>query len=202
MTTKEAEWDRAHRRSHAAEDPPNAGGPTDDFKAPIVGGSDPVVRQDCSSAGSVSRHSEPAPSAPSAGGVVGGWQREKDALITALLKIVAAGTWIGSDERGYTSREANLARDALETLAAAPPAPIKSEAQIRREVREILFPEPVQRDDRSFKDSSADENLEAAIIDIEGGRADSVVVKTLNGILDRLVRARRALASESQSGEK
>lgn len=58
------------------------------------------------------------------------------------------------------------------------------------EVREALFPPLRQRDDGAFVDSSADENLDAAIIDLEMHDGDKIVVQTLKNVLQRLQRAR------------
>lgn len=56
----------------------------------------------------------------------------------------------------------------------------------------ILFPPPEPRPDGTEVDHSADENLEAAIIDLEMRGADKVCIQTLNAVLAMLVAARIA----------
>lgn len=43
-------------------------------------------------------------------------EKEIDRLRDALEAVVKAGTWVGTDELTYTSREARIARDVLAHL--------------------------------------------------------------------------------------
>lgn len=69
----------------------------------------------------------------------------------------------------------------------------EAEVERLRKALNIIFPAPVKLQDRSEVDSSADENLEAAIIDFEGGNADNVTLETLRRILKQLIDARNTM---------
>ena len=71
----------------------------------------------------------------------------------------------------------------------------------RDALREILFPEPVRAgDDKHFTDSSADQNLDAVIIDLEMRGGDSVCIASLKRIFQQLTAARATLAAD-ENGE-
>jgi hypothetical protein len=73
-----------------------------------------------------------------------------------------------------------------------------------RTVADLLFPPPApiiqksEREDRHFVDTSVDENLEAAIIDLEMRGADEVCLKTLNEIHGKLRKARVLLGCANE----
>lgn len=68
------------------------------------------------------------------------------------------------------------------------------EIQRLKKAFDILFPQPVKQEDGSEVDSSADENLDAAIIDLEShGRGDAVVIATMKRVLTQLVEARQTV---------
>jgi len=75
------------------------------------------------------------------------------------------------------------------------------------EIKDILFPPSSVREkydeenDKFIKyqiDYSIDMNLDGAIIDIQNGLADKVVLNTLNDTLDRLYKVRELLEAHAQ----
>lgn len=67
------------------------------------------------------------------------------------------------------------------------------------EMRDVLFPPIYPREGGGEVDDTVDGNLEAVIIDLESGRNDPVVHKTLNSILSKLVDVRRIIDGEDSA---
>jgi hypothetical protein len=62
-----------------------------------------------------------------------------------------------------------------------------------RAALKLIFPEDTRNPDGSWTDHGADDNLEAAIIDIQRGTTDQVVCNTLHRVLRQLSDARTVL---------
>ena len=62
-----------------------------------------------------------------------------------------------------------------------------------------LFPEPVQQPEGWWLDSGIDGNLDGVLEDVKAGAVDKADERTLEDCIQRLIRARAALAAEEQT---